>query len=36
MTTDPAFATPAMLRKAGLYRGQTDTGIEPDEDVLFG
>ncbi len=36
MTTNPAFATLAVLQKIGLYRGRTDTGIEPAEEILFG
>ena len=35
-TTNPAFATLAVLQKLGLYRARTDNGIEPSEEVLFG
>ncbi len=36
LTTNPAFASLLLMQKLGLYRGRTDTGIEPTEDVLFG
>ena len=35
-TTNPAFATLAAMQKLGLYRSQTDGGIEPTDEVLFG
>ena len=36
MTTNPAFATLAALQKMGFYRGRTDTGIKPTDEVLLG
>lgn len=36
MTTNPEFATLATLQKLGLYRGHTDSGTKPSEEVLFG
>ncbi len=35
-TTNPAFATLAILQKLGLYRARTDNGVEPTDEVLFG
>ena len=35
-TTNPAFATLAILQKMGLYRAGTDAGVEPCDEVLFG
>ena len=35
-TTNPAFATLAILQKLGLYRARTDNGTPPSEEVLFG
>ncbi len=35
-TTNPAFATLAMLQKVGLYRGRTDNGVKPTKEILFG
>lgn len=35
-TTNPAFATLAILQKLGLYRARTDTGMKPTQEVLFG
>ncbi|TWU59127.1 putative N-acetylmannosaminyltransferase [Rubripirellula tenax] len=35
-TTNPAFATLAILQKLKLYSAKTDTGTPPADDVLFG
>lgn len=35
-TTNPAFATLALLQKLGLYRARTDNGTEPTDEILFG
>lgn len=35
-TTNPAFATLALLQKFGLYSARTDNGIEPTDEILFG
>ncbi|WP_145177334.1 WecB/TagA/CpsF family glycosyltransferase [Rubripirellula lacrimiformis] len=35
-TTNPAFATLAILQKLGLYSARTDTGTAPEDEVLFG
>lgn len=35
-TTNPAFATLAILQKLGLYRGSKDLGTEPTDEILFG
>ncbi len=36
LTTNPAFATRLLLQKVGILRGRTDTGVKPNEEVLFG
>ncbi len=35
-TTNPAFATLAVLQKFGLYGARTDSGVEPTKEVMFG
>lgn len=35
-TTNPAFATLAILQKFGLYNARSDSGVEPTEEVMFG
>ena len=35
-TTNPAFATLAILQKLGLYPARSDRGTEPIDEVLFG
>ncbi|TWU56092.1 WecB/TagA/CpsF family glycosyltransferase [Rubripirellula reticaptiva] len=35
-TTNPAFATLAILQKLKLYSARTDTGKQPTDEVLFG
>jgi N-acetylglucosaminyldiphosphoundecaprenol N-acetyl-beta-D-mannosaminyltransferase len=35
-TTNPAFATLAILQKLGLYPARTDDGTKPSEEILFG
>lgn len=36
ITTNPAFASLAVLQKLGLFQARTDTGIKPDDELLFG
>jgi hypothetical protein len=36
MTTNPAFASLAVLQKLGLYPARTDTGVKPTDELLFG
>ncbi len=35
-TTNPAFATLAILQKLKLYSARTDNGVQPNDEVLFG
>ncbi len=35
-TTNPAFATLAMLQKLNLYAARTDNGTQPTKEVMFG